>query len=249
MLHPWWLVSKIMIFNTFVQHHHQLGWYWFNTETTNETKKKRLTITIRFIVSVLYLKPLSIFPKSNNTGAELLKNCDYLLKQLPLDHGDRSPGVCCNVLDCKRSLSVSICFRFSIFTSQELQMLSSVTINCQVFKDCHEFRFLIVRIVNSVSNVLGLSKNLKIFPKPENLPKIRKSSKNLKFFQKSENLPKIWKSFKNLKIFQKICLIKCLKGHKSLGSLCSVVKTLIVSLVRQRDRPRDKVTYWAVVDS
>ena len=26
-----------------------------------------------------------------------------------------------------------------------------------------------------------------------------------------------------------ITLIKCLKGHKSLGSLCSVVKTLIVS--------------------
>ena len=28
-----------------------------------------------------------------------------------------------------------------------------------------------------------------------------------------------------------ITLIKCLKGHKSLGSLCSVVKSLIVSLV------------------
>ena len=26
-------------------------------------------------------------------------------------------------------------------------------------------------------------------------------------------------------------VIKCLKGHKSLGSLCSVVKTLIVRLV------------------
>ena len=29
-----------------------------------------------------------------------------------------------------------------------------------------------------------------------------------------------------------ITLIKCLKGHKFLGSLCSVVKTLIVSGVR-----------------
>ena len=29
-----------------------------------------------------------------------------------------------------------------------------------------------------------------------------------------------------------ITLIKCLEGHKSLGSLCSVVKTLIVSGVR-----------------
>ena len=78
------------------------------------------------------------------------------------------------------------------------------------------------------------SKILKIFQKSENLPKIWKSSKNQKIVQKSEdlpkvqkseNLPKIWKSSKNLKIFQKsenlpkICLIKCLKGHKSLGSL------------------------------
>ena len=31
-------------------------------------------------------------------------------------------------------------------------------------------------------------------------------------------------------------LIKCLKGHKFLGSLCSVVNTLIVSGVRQTDR-------------
>ena len=29
-----------------------------------------------------------------------------------------------------------------------------------------------------------------------------------------------------------IILIKCLKRHKSLGSLCNVVKALIVSLVR-----------------
>ena len=35
-------------------------------------------------------------------------------------------------------------------------------------------------------------------------------------FQKSENVPKI-------------CLLKCFKGHKSQGSLCSVLKTLIVS--------------------
>ena len=33
-----------------------------------------------------------------------------------------------------------------------------------------------------------------------------------------------------------ITLIKCLKGHKSLGSLCIVVKTLIVSGNRQRDQ-------------
>ena len=46
----------------------------------------------------------------------------------------------------------------------------------------------------------------------------------VKIFQKSENLPKI-------------CLIKCLKGHKSLGSLCSVVKTLIVSGNRPSKQP------------
>ena len=54
-----------------------------------------------------------------------------------------------------------------------------------------------------MSQVLGLSKNLKIFQKSKNLPKFRKSSKILKIFQKSENLPKFWKSSKNLKILQK----------------------------------------------
>ena len=34
-----------------------------------------------------------------------------------------------------------------------------------------------------------------------------------------------------------IYLIKCLKGHKSLGSLCSVVNALIVSLVRATKQP------------
>ena len=41
--------------------------------------------------------------------------------------------------------------------------------------------------------------------------------------------------FKRSELFPKICLIKCFKGHKSLGSLCNVVKTLIVSGNRQRD--------------
>ena len=35
-----------------------------------------------------------------------------------------------------------------------------------------------------------------------------------------------------------ITLIKCLKGQKSIGSLCSVVKTLIVSGNKPRDRQR-----------
>ena len=41
--------------------------------------------------------------------------------------------------------------------------------------------------------------------------------------------------FRKFSDFPKICLIKCFKGHKSLGSLCNVVKTLIVSGNRQRD--------------
>ena len=40
-----------------------------------------------------------------------------------------------------------------------------------------------------------------------------------------------------------ITLNKCLKGHKSLGLLCSVVKTLIVSGAGPTDQARDKVTY------
>ena len=38
-------------------------------------------------------------------------------------------------------------------TSQELRMLSSVTLNCQVNKDCQEIKFSIVRNLISVSNV------------------------------------------------------------------------------------------------
>ena len=39
-----------------------------------------------------------------------------------------------------------------------------------------------------------------------------------------------------------ITLIKCLKGHKSLGSLCNVLKTLIVSGAGQTNRPTDQGT-------
>ena len=42
---------------------------------------------------------------------------------------------------------------FSLKILQELRMLSSVLINCQVTKICHESRFLIVSIVISVLNV------------------------------------------------------------------------------------------------
>ena len=46
------------------------------------------------------------------------------------------------------------------------------------------------------------------------------------------HLNTIWGCVHSLRVsFCLITLIKCLKGHKSLGSLCSVLKTLIVSLV------------------
>ena len=68
-----------------------------------------------------------------------------------------------------------------------------------------------------MSQVLGLSLLLLLLQKSENFPKFRKD------FQKSVNL-------------SKICLIKCLKSHKSLGLLCSVVKKLIVSGNRQTNQ-------------
>ena len=40
-----------------------------------------------------------------------------------------------------------------------------------------------------------------------------------------------------------IILINCLKGHKSLGSLCSVVKTLIVSGNGPTNRRTDNESY------
>ena len=94
-------------------------------------------------------------------------------------------------------------------TSQELRMLSSVTINCQITKIVmNSGSQLIVRIVISVSSVTSPRivfdfVAVVVYQKSENLRKIWKSSKNLEIFQKSENLPKIWKSSKNLKIFQK----------------------------------------------
>ena len=84
-----------------------------------------------------------------------------------------------------------------------------------------------------MSQVLELSKNMKIFQKSENLSEIFQKSKNLPKLWKSENLPKIWTIFQKYENLPKICLIKCLKGHKSLGSLCNVAKALIVSGVRQ----------------
>ena len=75
-------------------------------------------------------------------------------------------------------------------------------------KDCHEFRFSIVRTDRTVITVITVSNvtSLKIVKIAKIVLKI--VIKNC--YQK----------------LSKICLIKCLKSHKSPGSLCSVVKSI-----------------------
>ena len=65
--------------------------------------------------------------------------------------------------DCPNSKIEFFLFHVPNKTSQELRMLSSVTINCQITK----------MFINSGSQLLLLSpENLKIFQKSEYLPKI-----------------------------------------------------------------------------
>ena len=112
------------------------------------------------------------------------------------------------------------------------------TVQCHNYlsgnKDCYETRFSIVSIVISVSNIT--SHKLKISPKKNCHPKIVIKNSHQNWHQN-------WHKKLSSKIVIKSCLqklsskslIKCLKGHKSQRSPCSVVKTLIVSLVRPRD--------------
>ena len=58
--------------------------------------------------------------------------------------------------ECKMQISALSVKREMIKTLQELRMLSSVTLDLSGYKDCHEFRFSIVRIVISVSIVTSL---------------------------------------------------------------------------------------------
>ena len=76
---------------------------------------------------------------------------NYIVQELPEIH--------CNLLFSFPGGTIAMDMMISFWKdlkkiSQELRMLSSVTINCH--KDCHEFRFSIVRIVVSVSNVISL---------------------------------------------------------------------------------------------
>ena len=78
------------------------------------------------------------------------------------------------------------------------------------------------------------------------MSKIVKNVKKLSKIVKIVNIVK--KSCQNVgQVCFLITLIKCLKGHKSLGSLCNVKSKSTVTLVS--DSVSDKVTYWAVVDS
>ena len=78
------------------------------------------------------------------------------------------------------------------------------------------------------------------------MSKIVKNVKKLSTIVKIVNIVK--KSCQNVgQVCFLITLIKCLKGHKSLGSLCNVKSKSTVTLVS--DSVSDKVTYWAVVDS
>ena len=92
---------------------------------------------------------------------------------------------------------------FSLKTSQELLMLSSVTLDCRT--DCHEFRQSDVRIVISVSKVTSLSRIVGVVCSKEDPNRFQKSSKFFPYFSVRSCLL--------------ITLIKCLKTHRSLGLL------------------------------
>ena len=108
----------------------------------------------------------------------------------------------------------------------------------------------IVKIVENGQNCQKLStllKIIKIIKIVKTLKNCQKMSKHSKNFQTIENCQKLSKlSKKVVKMSVRSCflitLIKCLKGHKSLGSLCNVKikRSLTHSL---SDSVSDKVTY------
>ena len=57
-------------------------------------------------------------------------------------------------------------------------------------------------------------KNLRIFRKSDNLPKIWQFSENLRIFHKSENFLKIWEFSKNLKMMTMVTMMKVIKWWK-----------------------------------
>ena len=80
-------------------------------------------------------------------------------------------------------------------------------------KDCHEFRFSIVRIVVSVSNVTSMLLM--------SLAKWQNNSKLSQIFRYCHKLPKLSKLLEIRKVLlvrSSITLIKCIKSHTYLGS-------------------------------
>ena len=118
--------------------------------------------------------------------------------------------------------------------------MSKFVRNCQ---DCWKWSKLskIVNIVENYQNCQNsqkMSKLSKIVQTIKNCQKLSKLSKIVKVVKIVENCWKLSKNVKTCQNFQKnfkmldrscflITLIKCLKGHKSLGSLCNVTKVKV----------------------
>ena len=88
----------------------------------------------------------------------------------------------------------------------------------KIVKSCQK----LMKIVKSVKNCQNCWKSSKLSEIVKIIENCQKISKFSIFFLKK-------RSKLSIRSCLLISLIECLKGHKSLGSLCSVVKTLIVS--------------------
>ena len=115
---------------------------------------------IGFLLQILDMALL--FHKSENVC-----NTSFVLLVCLIQISKRKNDHLCLYSLLAAKASYALCADLYSQISQELRMLSSVPINCQLTKNCHEFRFSIVRIVISVSNVTSP----RIVQKSENLPK------------------------------------------------------------------------------
>ena len=97
---------------------------------------------------------------------------------------------------------------------QKLTKLSKIFKNCQISKNCQKMS--------------KLSKIVKIFKIVKIIKNCRKMSKIFKIVKKFQNCQKFSKLSKIVKMLVRSCflitVIKCLKGHWSLGSLFNVKK-------------------------
>ena len=130
-----------------------------------------------------------------------------------------------------------------------LSKIIKIVRNCQDWWKWSKFSKKIVNIVEHYQNWQKLSKFSKIFKNfqkfskivknCQKLSKLSKIVKTLKNCQKCQNSQKLSKLSKIVKMLVRSCflitLIKCLKGHKSLGSLfvCQLVKSSVSEWVSQ----------------